>query len=245
MQRLVIATAQMRGQTLFLTTEQQHYLTRVLRLGTGDRFLALDGEGHAWLATLEPDSLTATLSAFSDATIPLPQKTNKPWITLAACLPKQGFDEVVRQVTELGVDSIVPILSDRTVLKPSAHKLQRWRRIACEAAEQSERLTVPKISEPLAWSHWLQEELMSDRWLCVARRETVSLMAVYLATQAKRVVVAVGPEGGWTDIEITKAVAVGYQPVTLGKGVLRTVTAAVTALSILHTGEDFASMKSN
>ncbi|MEO1093535.1 MAG: 16S rRNA (uracil(1498)-N(3))-methyltransferase [Cyanobacteria bacterium J06638_28] len=243
MQRLVIATTQLQGQTLFLTVAQQHYLIRVLRLSTGDRFLALDGKGHAWLATLEPDNLTATLSAFSDAT--MPEKADKPWITLAACLPKQGFDEVVRQVTELGVDSIVPILSDRTLLKPSVHKLQRWQRIAREAAEQSERLTVPKISEPLAWSHWLQEESTSDRWLCVARRETVSLMTVCLATQANRVVIAVGPEGGWTDIEIAKAIAVGYQPVTLGSGILRTVTATVAALAILHIGDDFASMKSN
>lgn len=245
MQRLVIAAAQMQGQVLFLTAEQQHYLTRVLRLGKGDRFLALDGNGQAWLAKLASDGATATLSTSSDPAILSQASADKPWITLAACLPKQGFDEVVRQVTELGVNSIVPILSDRTLLKPSAHKLQRWRRIAGEAAEQSERLIVPTISEPLSWRNWLQKELTSDRWLCVARRETVSLMMVYLATQAERVVVAVGPEGGWTDIEIEQAISVGYQPVTLGNGILRTVTATVAALSILHMGDDFVNMKSN
>ncbi|MBE7384109.1 MAG: 16S rRNA (uracil(1498)-N(3))-methyltransferase [Leptolyngbya sp. SIO1E4] len=243
MQRLVVEAEQIQGQTLSLTKNQQHYLKRVLRLREGDRFLALNGQGELWLATLTLMGQQATLSSPAE-TVSSEQDLSgqKPWITLAACLPKQGFDEVVRQVTELGVDHIVPIISDRTLLRPRLNKLQRWQRIAAEAAEQSERLTVPDLREPISWPEWLAEETNSHRYLCVARHATPSLLTICLSTDIERVVVAIGPEGGWTDAEIEQAIAAGYQPVTLGRRILRAVTAAVAALTILQARFEFASM---
>ena len=233
MQRVIVSPSQIIDTTLTLTAEQQHYLKRVLRLQAGDRFLALDGQGHLWLASLATDTAQATLTPLSDPTTTA-AVVSKPYITLAACLPKQGFDEVVRQVTELGVDQIVPLLSDRTLPRPSAHKLQRWRRIATEAGEQSERLTVPTILEPTAWSTWLTQPSQAHRYLCVARRSSQSLLSACLSCQPRSVVIAVGPEGGWTEPEVTAAIAIGYQPVTLGPQILRAVTAPIVALAILQ-----------
>lgn len=240
MQRLVVDAEQIVGENLRLTTDQQHYLQRVLRLKVGDRFLALNGKGDWWLATLQADA-QAQLSPGSEASSSPPPRP-QPRITLAAALPKQGFDDVVRQVTELGVDIIVPIISDRTLLRPSAHKLQRWRKIAAEAGEQSERLTVPTLMEPFAWQDWLQRESQDHRYLCIARRDAPSLLAVCLAKPPYSVEVAVGPEGGWTEAEIAAAIAHQYQPVSLSQSILRAVTASVTALSILRSGFDFATM---
>ncbi len=244
-QRLVVAAHQVQGKTLTLTAEQQHYLLRVLRLVVGDRFLALDGEGGLWLATIVDSAnghTTATLTS-PPGDVAAVRSLHRPTITLAAGLPKQGFDEVVRQVTELGVDRIVPILSDRTLLKPSSNKLQRWQRIASEAAEQSERLTVPTVSDPLSWHTWLQQAGAQYRCICVARREAMSLLTACLTQPEADWVIAIGPEGGWTDQEVTAAIAAGYTPVSLGNGILRSVTACVTALSILHMGVDFATIE--
>jgi 16S rRNA (uracil1498-N3)-methyltransferase len=240
LQRIVVDAEQIVGDNLHLTDDQHHYLQRVLRLKIGDRFLALNGKGDGWLATLQADA-QAQLSQAPE-TLLLPQRSPQLRITLAAALPKQGFDEVVRQVTELGVDRIVPIMSDRTLLRPSAHKLQRWRKIAAEAGEQSERLTVPALMEPFAWQDWLQRESQDCRYLCVARRDAPLLVAACITQPSHAVEVAVGPEGGWTEAEVAAAIANGYQPVSLGRSILRAVTASVTALSILQSGFDFATM---
>ncbi|MGF1457978.1 MAG: 16S rRNA (uracil(1498)-N(3))-methyltransferase [Leptolyngbyaceae cyanobacterium] len=243
MQRIVVNPVQITGNCLTLTAAQQHYLQRVLRLKGGDRFLALDGQGQVWQATLQATGTHAEITVCSEISSP-PLSAAKVRLTLAACLPKQGFDEVVRQATELGVDEIVPILSDRTLLKPSAHKLQRWQRIAAEAGEQSERLLVPHVREPIDWSHWSSQESQDYRLICVARRAAPSLLSVCLTTPLTAVQIAVGPEGGWTESEMAQAIAQGYQPVTLGGTVLRAVTASVTALGILQAGINFVTMYS-
>lgn len=240
MQRVVVDLAQIAADVLTLTAAQRHYLQRVLRLQAGDRFLALDGQGQIWEATLQSEATQAILHPAPQSV--RPTSAPQPRITLAAALPKQGFDEVVRQATELGVAQIVPILSDRTVLKPSANKLQRWRRIAAEAGEQSERLTVPTVKEPLAWSQWLAHESQDLRLMGVARQAAPSLLSVCLSTPCPALEIAIGPEGGWTAAEINGAIAHGYQPVTLGSAILRAVTASITALSVLQAGIEFATI---
>lgn len=240
LQRVVVDQTQITGDCLALTADQQHYLQRVLRLRAGDRFLALDGQGQIWVALLQANCAQATLIEITPSAIADPSLQTR--IILAAALPKQGFDEVVRQVTELGVDEIVPIISDRTLPRPSANKLQRWRRIATEAGEQSERLTVPVIREPLVWSSWLTHESQDFRFICVARQTVPSLLSVCLTARFTEVEVAIGPEGGWTTTEIAQAIAHGYQPVTLGASILRAVTASVTAIGILRAGIEFATI---
>ncbi|MGD1858914.1 MAG: 16S rRNA (uracil(1498)-N(3))-methyltransferase [Leptolyngbyaceae cyanobacterium] len=240
MQRVIVDPAQIEVDQLVLTDTQRHYLRRVLRLKAGDRFRALDGQGHMWEATLREDSEPAWLQAI--APIASSSPLNQPKITLAACLPKQGFDEVVRQVTELGVDKIVPILSDRTLPKPSINKLERWRRIAAEAGEQSERLIVPTIQEPLAWASWLARQSQDYRLICVARQSAPTLLSLCCSSQFAAVEVAIGPEGGWTESEFEHAIAHGYQPVTLGSTILRAVTAPVVALALLQAGIEFATI---
>ncbi|WP_204139867.1 16S rRNA (uracil(1498)-N(3))-methyltransferase [Halomicronema sp. CCY15110] len=243
MQRVIVDPAQIQADQLTLTAEQRHYLQRVLRLQSGDRFLALDGQGHLWTAVLQRDATQATLTPIAPevATTALPRSQ----ITLAACLPKQGFDEVVRQVTELGVHEIVPLVSDRTVLRPSANKLQRWRRIAAEAGEQCERLTVPTVREPLAWSSWLAQESQDTRLICVARRSAPALLSVGLLSPCPTIEIAIGPEGGWTASEVTQALSHGYQAVSLGSSILRAVTASVVAIGILQAGIEFATIQSS
>ena len=130
LQRLVITDAQIDQQQILLTIEQQHYLSRVLRLRSGDQFIAMNGQGQGWLASLVSDRAHILESIHAQSELPIS-------VTLVLALPKgNGLDEVVRQTTELGVTCIAPVISERTLLNPSANKLERWRRIAQEAAEQ-------------------------------------------------------------------------------------------------------------
>ena len=240
LQRLAIAPSQLLPPHLSLTPEQHHYLCRVLRLGAGDRFIAMDGQGHWWLAELGADTSQAQVLE------QLPIQHELPIaVVLLVAMPKgNGMDDIVRQATELGVAAIVPILSDRTLLQPSPQKLDRWRRIAQEAAEQSERQMIPELFEPHPWSQALARwhQANADAYLCEARGNYLPLLNVL---QSRRhpaqlptlpdsaIVIATGPEGGWTESEIAAAIAAGYTPVSLGRRVLRAVTAPLVALALI------------
>ncbi|MBW4523995.1 MAG: 16S rRNA (uracil(1498)-N(3))-methyltransferase [Phormidium tanganyikae FI6-MK23] len=223
LQRLVIIDSQVQGSIVSLSSEQQHYLQRVLRLKNGDRFIALNGKGQTWIATIESNQATLieSLQTLSELSVS---------ITLMLALPKTGFDDVVRQVTELGVACIAPVISDRTLLNPSGNKLDRWRRIAQEAAEQSERQIVPTILEPMPFKTALEQLQADSRYICAERSSSQHLINCDFGNS---VIVAIGCEGGWTTQEIESAIKQNYQPVTLGKRILRAVTAPIAAASLI------------
>ncbi|MDZ8027928.1 MAG: 16S rRNA (uracil(1498)-N(3))-methyltransferase [Nostoc sp. DedQUE01] len=233
LQRIAIAPSQLQQQQIFLTKEQQHYLGRVLRLREGDRFIAMDGKGKSWLAQLAGEQAQVLESISVKTELPVS-------ITLMVALPKGNrFDEIVRCCTELGVTCIAPVLSDRTLLHPSPQKLERWRRIAAEAAEQSERSFVPTILEPVTFSTGLSFA-NSQKYICVARGDFPHLKdCLHHKGQMtndkgqETIVIATGPEGGWTTQEVENAIAFGFQPVSLGRRILRAVTAPVVALSLI------------
>ncbi len=230
MQRVMVESDQIQGDGLHLRPDQEHYLFRVLRLRPGAQFVALNPQGQGWVTRLNPSGQPATLEKpLPDQ--PLPART----VTLAVALPKQGFDEVVRQGTELGVSQWVPILSDRTLLRPSPQKHQRWQRIATEAAEQCERPTVPPIQAPMAWPQWLAQPQSGWCGLAVTRHPATPLLPrLQTLTAHTPITLAIGPEGGWTGAEIQAAIAAGYEPISLGPYILRAVTAPLAALALIQ-----------
>jgi 16S rRNA (uracil1498-N3)-methyltransferase len=238
MQRITIQLSQIQETKILLTPQQQHYLFRVLRLQDGDTFIAMDGMGKWWLT-----QLTGEVGEILEL---VEVKTELPvLITLIVALPKgNGFDDIVRSCTELGVTSIVPVLSDRTLLNPSPQKLERWRRIAAEAAEQSERAFVPTILEPISFSTAINKNPVNERYICEGRGNYPHLTKVLnnlsgeniggenLGKNIGEIVIATGPEGGWTEKEITMAINAKFQPVSLGCRILRAVTAPIVVLSL-------------
>ncbi|MBM0743132.1 16S rRNA (uracil(1498)-N(3))-methyltransferase [Phormidium sp. CLA17] len=236
LQRIVIDPCQICLKAIALSKDQQHYLGRVLRLQAGDRFIAMDGQGKSWLAHLI--ALDGQLQA--EIVESVQTQTELPvCVTLVMALPKgNGFDDVVRQATELGVACIVPVLSDRALLNPSSQKCDRWRRIAQEAAEQSERQCVPIVQDPIPFTQSLTHLTPAFNYLCVTRRTVPHLLNCLSPdsnpqSQTPPITLAIGCEGGWTDAEVDQAIAAGYQPVSLGSRILRAVTAPIVALSLI------------
>jgi 16S rRNA (uracil1498-N3)-methyltransferase len=228
--RLVIAPSQKQNDFIHLNSEQLHYLLRVLRLGKGDRFIVMNGLGKSWIAQITGES--ATICEEIEILTELPAR-----VTLISALPKgSSYEEIIRCCTELGVSRFIPVTSDRTILKPSNNKVQRWRKIAREAAEQSERQIVPVVSEPITFDRAITDTIPnSDRYICLARGNLPRL-GTYLnerQTEEREIVIATGCEGGWTEREIEAAIALNYQPVSLGNRILRAVTAPIVALSLI------------
>lgn len=238
LQRLVIAPTQRQNQEISLTQAQQHYLLRVLRLGKNARFIAMDGQGSWWLSELD-DSLTQAKIIESINV----QTELLITVTLMAAMPKgNGFDDIVTQATELGVACIVPLKSDRTLLVPSPQKLQRWQRLAQEAAEQSERQIVPTILDPINFMASLEMSatLAAQRYLCVTRHDAPHFLSCLSNhklplenQQPSSILIATGPEGGWTTAEVEQAINAGFQTVSLGRRIFRAVTAPLVALSLV------------
>jgi 16S rRNA (uracil1498-N3)-methyltransferase len=269
LQRIAIASEQIQGQQIWLTAEQQHYLMRVLRLKIGDRFIVIDPQGGWWLSVLQsqyglgvsPSIVTGVENNglyYGQILEPIAIATELPaTVSLIVAMPKgNGLEEIVRQTTELGVSAIYPVMSDRSLLKPSPQKIQRWRRIAQEAAEQSERAKVPTIFEPISFSDYLSQisqasltqessgesekysQKYIQKYICVARGDRPHLLKTLQASDLKseenpQIAIATGPEGGWTTREVEQAIAAGFQPISLGDRILRSVTAPIVALSLV------------
>jgi 16S rRNA (uracil1498-N3)-methyltransferase len=226
--RLVIKSAQIQQEQIILDAQQLHYLLRVLRLANGDRFLALDGVGNAWLAEIIEGSAQIIESVEIKTELPLA-------LNLITALPKgSGYEQVIRCCTELGVSNFMPVISDRTLLKPNPNKVQRWRKIATEAAEQSERQIVPQILEPATYISAIEQvPATQNKYICVARGDTPSLWSSLQQRTQSEIIIATGCEGGWTETEVAQAIALDFQPVSLGKRILRAITAPIVASSIV------------
>jgi 16S rRNA (uracil1498-N3)-methyltransferase len=228
--RLVFQIHQQTADKISLTREQQHYLKRVLRLQNGDRFLAMNGQGKTWLAQIDEEfaQLLSIISLETELTVNL---------TLITALPKSnGYEEILRCGTELGVSQFIPVFSDRSLLKPSSNKVNRWRKIVTEAAEQAEREIVPQIIEPLPFKRAITDLIPenSDRYICVARGVHPSLKSCLLASQQPEIIIATGAEGGWTETEIKLAQSSQFQAVSLGKSILRAITAPIAAAALVN-----------
>lgn len=162
-------------------------------------------------------------------------------ITLGQALLKgERMDWLIQKATELGTAAIVPLVTARTVVRPRPGRLEgqqsRWQAIALEAAQQSERWDLPAVSPPCDAADFFSREAGSIKLILAERAAGQSLFRLPLpSADAGLLVLAVGPEGGWTEAEIGSALANGFLPITLGERILRAETATVAALSVLQS----------
>ena len=145
------------------------------------------------------------------------------------------FDWIVEKATELGVKRIIPFTSENSVVSGSNNKLTRWRRIAMSAMKQSLRSAVPEVTEVVPLTRVLTGRTGSVRIIAVNSPVSVDFnqLRARQTSARQKVIVVVGPEGGFTQQEVDEAVDQSFIPVTLGQRRLRTETAAVTVLSII------------
>jgi 16S rRNA (uracil1498-N3)-methyltransferase len=161
-----------------------------------------------------------------------------------ALIKGDKMDWVIQKATELGVATIAPIHSTHSVIKPNqerlGHQRSRWERIARDAAQQSERWTIPTIADPVDLAEICRQYASEPlKGMLVERSSGPSLATMPLPPDRQHpIVLLVGPEGGWTPDEQHLAQEQGFLPLTLGPRILRAETAAIAALSILQARLD-------
>lgn len=211
-----------------LSAEERHHLQRVLRLQGGAAIEVADGVG--WQA---PARITAAGVTLRAAAVHTP--ASKPALVLAQALPKgRKLDEVLRQATELGVDEVRLLTTERAVPRLTGERAERsrarWLAVVRAASEQARRPWRPKVSGPLALDHLAGD----DELLLVAHPQAPGLPTVVDALAgAPTLTLAIGPEGGFTDGEVAAAVAGGALAVSLGGSVLRTEHAGSAGMAVL------------
>ncbi len=222
-----------------LAPDDLHHAKSVLRVHGGEELEAVDPDGGVWRVRVESatrDSLVVVPLAYAE-----PTGRRRPWITLVQGVAKgEKMDSIVRQAVEVGADEIVPVLSERCVVKLEegrrAERALRWQRIAKSAAEQAHRTAVPVVHLPAPLHPAGQAFAAVDAVVVLWEDEHATSLAEALAPWRgradARVTLVVGPEGGLSAGEVEALRATGAAVATLGGTILRTETAAVVAVAL-------------
>lgn len=212
------------GGILRLEGAEANHLSRVRRVSVGKTVVLFDGKGFATEAEVREVRRREVLLEAVGA--PLPNRSPLIELTLAIAPPKgDRLDWLVEKATEIGVARLVPLVTERSVVDPSEAKLERLRKAVIEASKQCGRNLLMRIEPPIAWDIFLSKEESGVKLL--AEPGGLAWSAWPLPSVGGSTCLAVGPEGGFTSSEVTRAEAVGWSVVGLGPTILRVETAGL------------------
>jgi 16S rRNA (uracil1498-N3)-methyltransferase len=235
--RFFVPASSFEGDLVRLSREQAHQVRQVLRLGPGDTVVVLDDRGTEYKLTLTAVGQKETVGRVTSKR----DATGEPKAQLTlfqSLLIREKFEWVLQKATEIGVAQIVPVLTARGLVRTKQieeNRLDRWRRIVTEAAEQAHRGRIPGIEPVIPFDDVFSRFVGFDRFLIAAPSETVSLHEALhgMGRPDPSIALLIGPEGGFTDEEVAMAQAKGAMAVGLGPRILRTETAAVVASALI------------
>ncbi len=233
--RFFVADTHASGDLVAIEGSDAHKIVHVLRLRAGDAIELVDSAAHVFDAILrvEGERVQALLGATQT-----PHRQTLV-VDVAQGVPKgQKMDFVVEKLTELGVATLLPLVSERTVVRDVGDaKLERWRRLARSAAQQSGRVDIPQVTQALGFADVLARFRDYDTVLMpweVAEPQALRERLPALLAGAQRVLVLIGPEGGFSHDEAARARDAGAHLISLGRRILRTETAALATLAVLE-----------
>jgi 16S rRNA (uracil1498-N3)-methyltransferase len=225
-----------RGNRHTIEGDAANHIARVLRLERGAPLTVFDGRGGEHAARIEEFRKGAVIVAVGERSAADPE--SRLSLTLAQGVSRgERMDWVVQKATELGVTRIVPVMTERTVVKldsrQSERKLQHWHGIAVAACEQSGRTRIPDVAPPIALHEFLRQS-NEARAVRILLSPAGTRGVNDLLTPDQGLIVLIGPEGGLAESEQRAARDAGFLAMRLGPRVLRTETAAVAALTLLQ-----------
>lgn len=245
MSKFFVHPEHIKGDKAIITGQEAHHILDVMRLKKQDRITAFDGTGKLYEGKIL-DTTNKKVNVQIEHVVQDSQKTDLE-ITLAQGLPKKNkMDYIIEKCTELGIDLIMPTQTTRTIVKLDrvrfASRKLRWQKVAREAAKQCGRTTIPQVQGLSPWPTVLSALSDFDLKLLFS---LVSLVPLGKQTQrlkdvlrthnkAKRIILLIGPEGDFTPEEVRGALNAGCIAVSLGKNILKSDTAAISALAMIN-----------
>lgn len=239
MSRFFVNSSNVHDQTIDITDRNDiRHLVKVLRLGAGDRIVISDSvefEYQTEILDMEEDCVRVRILDKQKFA-----REPKLKITLFQGIPKQGkMETIIQKAVELGVSSIVPVFTDRTVVTDKGNfgkKIERWQKVSDEAVKQCQRGVIPEVKKEMAFSQALKELTAFELILFPYENEehtTIKDCLRNLESKPRNAAVIIGPEGGFSDKEADLLKKIGARCVTLGKTILRTETAGMTAIAMM------------
>ena len=216
-----------------------NYLRNVMRLNIGDELSVMDSkskEYNAKIRKMEGKKIVAELLAEKH-----PKSEPRMKVTIAQCIPKNPkMDLIIQKATELGVLQMIPVKAERSFVKLTKEKeesrLNRWQRIAKEAAEQSGRLIIPFVQPIKDFKELLMLRSDFDHCLMLWEMEKERSIKKFLMENKHvgNLMVVIGPEGGFSHQEVEMAKNAGFETANIGSRIVRTETAAISVLSMIE-----------
>lgn len=216
--------------------EDAKHIKTVLRKKEGEELIVCDGEGVDYVCSISCFEENKIIADIIDKQLCQAEPPIK--ITLFQGLPKADKMElIIQKCVELGIDTIVPVATERSIVKldkKEYKKIERWQKIAEAAAKQSGRGKIPQIGNVLTFEQALQYSKKLDKSIIPYEKEQKRNLKEFIKKfQGKSIGVFIGAEGGFSEQEIKKAIEHNVQPITLGKRILRTETAGMITVAIL------------
>jgi 16S rRNA (uracil1498-N3)-methyltransferase len=225
---------QFAGQHVVMQGEAAHHLGRVLRAQPGQLYELSDGT-KVWLGRI--DTVTRDSVEFSLVEEIAAHQPSLDTTLLLSVVKFDSFEWALEKATELGVSRIVPLAaarSEKALLAASEKRAERWRKLLQEASQQSRRVQLPILDSVAKPEAAFAESNSGIRIFLSEAPDAMPLREVLRGQAAKTAVLAIGPEGGWTEGELSAARAAQFQDASLGKLILRTETSVVASLAALN-----------
>jgi 16S rRNA (uracil1498-N3)-methyltransferase len=235
MSRIFIPNASTQEGKISVTGEKARYIASVLRCKTTDELIVFDGKGNCLRTNiLKADRREVVVKVLE--TFPCDTESPVNIVLIQGLLKGQKMDLVIQKTTELGVKEIIPVITDRSQPRET-RKVSRWQKIAEEASRQSGRSVVPVVHEPMNFIDWLS--LLSDDEIkgLIFYEEggiKISEAVLSLVTHHLLLPIVIGPEGGFIKGEVEVAEKKGFIITSLGKRILRSETAAISAMTLVQ-----------
>ncbi|KJS22940.1 MAG: hypothetical protein VR72_03350 [Clostridiaceae bacterium BRH_c20a] len=235
MRRFFVSPENIKGEEIQIKDSDVHHLTQVLRLKEGEKVIVFDGTGLEYEIIIRSLAVGLVIGEIQGVTSST--RDSLIGVTLVQGIPKgDKMELIIQKCTEVGIAKIIPVLTERTVVKlddgKKGKRHERWQKIAQEASKQCRRATVPQIGEICTWEEYLTKVSNNEPVLVLWENETARGIKSYLQENngLNKLTIVIGPEGGLAQQEVDKLLAIGAQTVSLGPRILRTETAGLAAL---------------
>ncbi len=218
-----------------LNKEDSYHITRVMRMKIGEKIeIVSSKKTHICSITvLEP-----LVEAEIQETLKENNELNCSVTLVQSLVKEQKMDYILQKATELGVSEIIPLITTRSVVKmdkKEIKKIERWQKIVKEASEQSKRNQIPTIKNLVTISELSKITGYDVKLLCTVRENTKNIKNLLSnSIEGAKMIVVVGPEGGFTEQEEEQLIKGGFETVSLGSSVLRTETAPLFIMSVVR-----------